>query len=305
VCGAVLSVDVNWQVLAEAALHLRNFPDLRVQFVHGDGRLGWAEGAPYDRIQVTAASPDLEPAWLEQLTAGGLLQVPLELAPGLAYLLQGSVRNGRFEGRLTRSAYFMPLRDEENLESPPDGANSLLPDPNRLASVAAPWGEWVDRRRNGPGLTGALAFLGWLEGLAVAYQSLAEGRPVYGLADLVAGNACWLGQSEWRVTGKAGEELGCRLWQTFLDAGGPRPTEFRLTAWPCLAVPPQQGPAASTIVLAHRPAHRPAVAVTGAARAAGVGVKPNEVREAGGTRRRWRQLSSVKESGERRVPQFA
>jgi hypothetical protein len=32
------------------------------------------------------------------------------------------------------------------------------------------------------------------------------------------------------VTGAAGEALGRRLWQEFLEAGGPRPTEFRLTA---------------------------------------------------------------------------
>src|SRR5205807_1520210 len=83
-------------------------PDRRVDFCHGDGRAGWPERAPFDRIEVTAATPDLEPAWLEQLRPGGLLLAPLELAPGLAYLVCGRVSAGRFEGRLTRPAYFMP-----------------------------------------------------------------------------------------------------------------------------------------------------------------------------------------------------
>src|SRR5438128_693462 len=79
---------------------------------HRDRRLGWPDGAPYDRIQVTAASEDLEPAWLSQLNDGGLIQVPIDLAPGLAWIVQGAVSGGVFTGRLTRPAYFMPLRDE-------------------------------------------------------------------------------------------------------------------------------------------------------------------------------------------------
>jgi hypothetical protein len=57
------------------------------------------------------------------------------------------------------------------------------------------------------------------------------------VADLVKGHACWLGRREWRVTGQSGYELGRRLWQTFLEAGGPWPTEFRLVAYPAGAEP--------------------------------------------------------------------
>jgi protein-L-isoaspartate(D-aspartate) O-methyltransferase len=235
VVGRVLSLEVDRRVLAEAGQHLRAFPDRQVDLRHGDGRLGCPEEAPFDRILVTAAAADLEPAWLEQLAEDGLLLVPLDLAPGLAYLVRGTCRDGIFEGRLIRPAYFMPLRGEE--EAGRDNApisSGLLPAPDPLPSVAAPWADWAERRvsSSGPGHLPSLAFLGWLHGYTIGYQSLKDGRTVYGFGDLVHGHACWLGLREWRVTGTAGRDLGNQLWHDFLDAGGPWPTEFRLRAAP-------------------------------------------------------------------------
>ena len=94
VVGAVVSIDVDREVLADARRHLEAFPDRRVELHHADGRLGWPAGAPFDRIQVTAAAEDLEPAWLEQLAPGGVVQAPIDLGPGLAWIVQGVVRDG-------------------------------------------------------------------------------------------------------------------------------------------------------------------------------------------------------------------
>src|SRR5439155_22237013 len=82
--GLVASVDVDRNVLSEAWDHLRAFAERGVDLKHADGRCGYKDQAPYDRIMVTAATPDLEPAWLEQLREQGLLLAPLALAPGLA-----------------------------------------------------------------------------------------------------------------------------------------------------------------------------------------------------------------------------
>src|SRR5262245_17980769 len=82
VTGAVTSIDVDRELLAAAAVPLAALPARRVDLIHGDGRLGHPPGAPYDRILVTAATPDLEPAWIEQLAPAGLVLAPLDLAPG-------------------------------------------------------------------------------------------------------------------------------------------------------------------------------------------------------------------------------
>src|SRR5262249_46656628 len=108
--GHVVSVDVDREVLTEAERHLGHFPERAVRVVHADGRAVLAGETPFDRIMVTAATPDLEPAWLEQLAPGGLLVAPLVLGPGVSFVVRGTGRDGVFRGRLTRPAYFMPLR---------------------------------------------------------------------------------------------------------------------------------------------------------------------------------------------------
>lgn len=56
-------------------LHISN-----VLFCVGDGSLGWPEHAPYDRIIVTAAAPDVPPTLLDQLADHGILVMPIGAA---------------------------------------------------------------------------------------------------------------------------------------------------------------------------------------------------------------------------------
>jgi protein-L-isoaspartate(D-aspartate) O-methyltransferase len=44
---------------------------------HGNGWLGWPELAPFDRIILTAAPPEIPPALIEQLRPGGRLVAPV------------------------------------------------------------------------------------------------------------------------------------------------------------------------------------------------------------------------------------
>jgi protein-L-isoaspartate(D-aspartate) O-methyltransferase len=64
--------------LAERAK--RTLAQLGYKNVHtrtGDGYAGWPEAAPFDRIIVTAAPPDVPAALVEQLRADGLIAVPV------------------------------------------------------------------------------------------------------------------------------------------------------------------------------------------------------------------------------------
>jgi protein-L-isoaspartate(D-aspartate) O-methyltransferase len=222
----VTSVDVDRSVLSEAWDHLRGFPERGVNLKQADGRLGLSELAPYDRIMVTAATPHLEQAWLEQLAPNGVLSAPLALAPGLAFVICGTVADEIFEGRLVRAAYFMPLRAEDDLGVAEDTSTETL---DGLETAAAPWSEWLERRRGRIvwlRLAQSLAFYAWLRGLTVAMQAQPDGQVMFGIGDADGEASCWLGTQRWHFNDARGRRLGWRLWQAFLDAGGPWPTEF-------------------------------------------------------------------------------
>lgn len=59
---------------AKALLHDLGY---RVHLRWGDGRLGWPTHAPYDRIILTAATPEIPPSLISQLAEGGRLVAPL------------------------------------------------------------------------------------------------------------------------------------------------------------------------------------------------------------------------------------
>jgi protein-L-isoaspartate(D-aspartate) O-methyltransferase len=58
-----------------------------VKVIYGDGRAGFPEEAPYDRIIVTAGSPRVEAAWDNQLALNGRLVVPMNVMTGNQRLL--------------------------------------------------------------------------------------------------------------------------------------------------------------------------------------------------------------------------
>ena len=49
----------------------------RVTIISGDGSLGCQDQAPYDRIVVTAAAPEVPEPLLKQLKPGGLMLIPI------------------------------------------------------------------------------------------------------------------------------------------------------------------------------------------------------------------------------------
>lgn len=55
-----------------ASLRIEN-----VTFRVGDGTLGVPEGAPFDRVIVTAAAPDVPSPLIDQLTADGIMVIPI------------------------------------------------------------------------------------------------------------------------------------------------------------------------------------------------------------------------------------
>ncbi len=75
--GQVVTVDIDDDIVAAAHAHLAvaGFPAVHV--VCGDGALGSADAAPYDRIILTVGARDIAPAWIAQVRPDGRLLVPL------------------------------------------------------------------------------------------------------------------------------------------------------------------------------------------------------------------------------------
>jgi protein-L-isoaspartate(D-aspartate) O-methyltransferase len=76
----VWSVEIIEELAVEAAARLRHLRYDNVGIHIGDGSLGWAEHAPYDKIMVTAAAELVPPALLQQLRPGGRMVLPTGLA---------------------------------------------------------------------------------------------------------------------------------------------------------------------------------------------------------------------------------
>ncbi|KAL1800316.1 hypothetical protein ACET3X_000658 [Alternaria dauci] len=83
----------------------------RVKFVTGDGRKGWAEGAPYDAIHVGAAAAVHHQALTDQLKAPGRLFVPV--AEGWAQYIYviDKKEDGSLERQKLYSVQYVPLTD--------------------------------------------------------------------------------------------------------------------------------------------------------------------------------------------------
>ena len=77
--GRVTSVDLDADTVERARDNLDAAGCPNVVLVTGDGSLGHAANAPYDRIIATVGVWDLAPAWRDQLAPGGRLVVPLDL----------------------------------------------------------------------------------------------------------------------------------------------------------------------------------------------------------------------------------
>jgi len=75
--GLVVAIDIDATTLAFARTNLERAGYIDVVLVHGDGGLGVPEHAPYDRICVTAACPDVPRPLIDQLAVRGRLIAPV------------------------------------------------------------------------------------------------------------------------------------------------------------------------------------------------------------------------------------
>jgi len=90
--------------------------DAHIEFVVGDGTLGWPQHAPYDRIIVTAAAPEVPEALKEQTADDGRIVIPVGGRTD-QQLLACDLHNGQWEVTRSVTCRFVPLVGQQGWPS--------------------------------------------------------------------------------------------------------------------------------------------------------------------------------------------
>ena len=112
--GHVYTVEINQNLAETAKKNIMNtgYND-RVTIIVADGSKGYPEKAPYDRIFVAAAAPDVPKPLLDQLKAGGTMLIPVgnaSLFQTLLKITKGT--DGKFKEENLCGVAFVPLTGE-------------------------------------------------------------------------------------------------------------------------------------------------------------------------------------------------
>ncbi|MDD3423898.1 protein-L-isoaspartate(D-aspartate) O-methyltransferase [Sphaerochaeta sp.] len=76
-CAELYTVELLAELQKQAKERLRGLGYHNIHYKVGDGSLGWAEHAPYERIMVTAAAKRMPLPLIEQLAPGGIMIIPV------------------------------------------------------------------------------------------------------------------------------------------------------------------------------------------------------------------------------------
>jgi len=75
--GFVYSIEVIKKLAEFAKSNIKKFGIKNIEVIVKDGSLGLKEKAPFDRIIVTAAAPDIPNPYLDQLKLNGIMVIPV------------------------------------------------------------------------------------------------------------------------------------------------------------------------------------------------------------------------------------
>jgi protein-L-isoaspartate(D-aspartate) O-methyltransferase len=87
-CRRVFTIERHRGLLKEAEARFAQLRLSNITTRFGDGGKGWPEQAPFDRVIVTAAAPDVPGPLLDSLTADGILVAPVGPVRGEQQLLR-------------------------------------------------------------------------------------------------------------------------------------------------------------------------------------------------------------------------
>jgi protein-L-isoaspartate(D-aspartate) O-methyltransferase len=106
----VYSIELVPELAKSAALVLKELGYSNVQLRQGDGYKGWPEEAPFDRIILTAAPPDVPQALIAQLSKGGRLVAPVGATSDQDLIVIEKTPDGKTNRRSMGAVRFVPMR---------------------------------------------------------------------------------------------------------------------------------------------------------------------------------------------------
>ena len=107
-CRRVYSIERLRPLLVEAENRFRKLRITNVTSKFGDGAKGWPEGAPFDRVILTCAPPEIPATLLNQLKTGGIMVAPEGRDREQSLVVIRRTKEG-FERRELLPVRFVPL----------------------------------------------------------------------------------------------------------------------------------------------------------------------------------------------------
>lgn len=111
-CRRVYTVERHRPLLAQAEQRFAALKLHNITTKVGDGTLGWAAQAPFQKIIVTAAAADVPPVLAEQLGIGGIMVVPVGDDAERQSIVRVTRTEDGFETEELREVKFVPLIPE-------------------------------------------------------------------------------------------------------------------------------------------------------------------------------------------------
>jgi protein-L-isoaspartate(D-aspartate) O-methyltransferase len=112
--GCVFTVEIVQALAENARKNIMNagYSD-RVKIINGDGSKGYPEKAPYDRVVVTAAAPNVPEPLIEQLKPNAIMLIPVGNVSLFQTLLKITKEpDGKIKQENLGGVAFVPLTGE-------------------------------------------------------------------------------------------------------------------------------------------------------------------------------------------------
>ncbi|HET9480123.1 MAG TPA: class I SAM-dependent methyltransferase [Candidatus Polarisedimenticolia bacterium] len=250
----VVSVDLDPDIAAEARAHLDAAGYPEVEVAAAEGWDGFPARAPYDRIIVTVGVQDLAPAWVEQLSDGGVIVLPITFR-GTQFTPAFRKRGRRLVTERISGCAFMDLRGkrprrfrhhrDDHFVIHHDSLSEA--DLTALEEILALPPEPLEGSEAADPAAGAYGFFDFKMYLCLAHplgmQLRAPCLTEYGIQDWTAAIAD-LDRRQLALVGAnlcfGGAEIGLelrRLAQQWLEMGRPDLNRLRMAAYPRAAFP--------------------------------------------------------------------